>query len=207
MKKEQNNPVKKVTMLSILKSRVVLVTALFAAFGGGLSLLLKIDEMQSYYIALSSLVAFLISLLLSFLLRGTFKKKQKQMLKIILSVGFVCFIVAALYHTNLFLNATSPYRFPPGTTSYLVRADDYSINGKTYKGKYPSLADDQILYMHLGGSGGKTFLWEQRDINSNTFKLITSYIILLIFFAGTVFALLEILALYYAPSVRKTDGV
>ncbi len=195
-------------MLSILKSRVVLVTTLFAVFGGGLSILLKIDEMQSYYVALSSLVALLISLLLSFLLKGTVKKKQKQMLKIILSAGFLCFIISALYHTNLFLNATIPYHYPQGSkVSYLVKGENYSNVGKEFRDQYPKLADDQIMYMHLGGPRGKIQLWEQRDINANTFKLITSYIILLIFFAGSVFALLEILTLYQSASVKKTDDL
>ncbi len=197
---------KKVSLLSLLKSRVVLVTFLFAAFGGALTLLLKIDEMQRYYIALSSLVALLMSLLLSFLLKGMVKKKQKLILKAVLSAGFICFIGSALYHTNLFLNATIPYRYPVGSTSYLVKANAYSKQGEKFREKYPSLADDQLLYMHLGGAPGKTFLWEQRDINANTFKLITSYIILLVFFAGSVFALLEILVMYYAPSLAKTDN-
>ncbi|RTL60263.1 MAG: hypothetical protein EKK37_05345 [Sphingobacteriales bacterium] len=198
----------KTTMLSILKSRVILVTALFGVFGGALSLLLKIDEMQRYYVALSMLVAFLISLLLSFLLKGSLKGRMKQTLKIILSVGFVLFIVSALYHTKIFLEKTMAYHYPAGSrTSYLVKANNYSEDGKKRKALNAAMTDEELLYQQLGGPGGKRHLWDSGEIDSNTFSLITSYIILIIFFSGSVFALLEILSLTNASNLARTDGL
>ena len=195
-------------MLSILKSRVTLVTALFAAFGGGLSLLLKIDEMQRYYVALSALVAFLISLLLSFLLKGSLKRKAKQSLKIILSVGFILFIIAALYHTRSFLEKTIAYHYPAGSSvSYLVKGNTYSTEGDSKKALHPTMTDEEIIYHQLGGPLGKRHLWNQSEIDANTFSLISSYIVLIIFFSGSVFALLEILALTNAANLRRTDGL
>jgi hypothetical protein len=89
---------------------------------------------------------------------------------------------------------------------YLVKGNNYSREGNGRKAEYPDFSDDELLYQKLGGPRGKTHLWSQNDINSNTFSLISSYILLVVFFSGSVFALLEILTLQYAKSMQKTDG-
>jgi len=191
-------------MLKLLKSRVVLVTALFAAFGGALSKLLKIDEMEGYYVALTSLIALLTTLLISFLLKGVWSKKRKKTLQIILSITSVLFIISALYHTNVFLTKTISYHHPKDRpASYLVKGKNYSVEGVRRKALYPDYNDDEILYQALGGPTGKTHLWDQSDINANTFALITSYVLLVIFFSGSTFALLEILSSQYAKSTAR----
>ncbi|SRR6266542_821250 len=187
-------------MINILKSRVTIVTILFAAFGGALSKLLPIDEMEGYYIPLTTLVAFFISLLISFLLKGSWNIKKRKILQIILVGGFICFIASSLYHTYLLINKTIPYRFPKGNVTYLVKGNRYTDTGNKYHNSLPYLSDAQILHDTLGGAEQKVALWEQKEIDSNTFALITSYVFLVIFFSASVFALLEILHTHYPKS-------
>ncbi len=192
---------------TLLKSRVAQVTLLFGVFGGALGKLLKIDEMEGYYMGLTSLVALVISLLISFLLKGRWSLKTKRTLQVVLAVASVLFIAAALFHTYVFLNKTYPYRTPGGQSAvYLVKGEKLSLEGMALKKKYVNQTENEILFYHLGGPNQKAHLWEQAEINTNTFLLIASYVLLVVFFSATTFALLEILAIKYGGSKKEETG-
>ena len=75
-------------MIALLKYRVLFITLLFTIFGGALSLLLKIDEMESYYPALAALIALSVSLLISLLTKGRWTTSFKNKVKITATLLF-----------------------------------------------------------------------------------------------------------------------
>ena len=86
-------------MIAILKYRVLLITILFGAFGGALSLLLKIEDLKTYYPSLAILIALTVSLLISFLIKAKWNIRLRNQLKAISVVLFILFLAAAVLHT------------------------------------------------------------------------------------------------------------
>ena len=155
-------------MVTFLKLRVVFITLLFGLFGGALSYLLKIDEMQSYYPSLAALIALCVILMISFLIKAK------------------C------------INSVFKYRDFNGDVSYYVKGRVYTEAAIKCRKDHPKITSDAAMMVACFESPEeKTEAWTEESINNNIFLLITSYCLVIIFFVGTVSLLTEILASKY----------
>jgi hypothetical protein len=195
-------------MVAFLKLRVVFITLLLGLFGGALSLLLKIDELQSYYPALAALIALCVSLLISFLIKGKWTIVFRNRIKKVAVILFSLFIVAALVHTYFFINSVFKYENFNGDISYYIKGSVYTAAALKCKKQHPEITSDAAMMTTCFESPeAKTEAWTEESINNNVFRLIISYCAVILFFVGTVSLLTEILASKYAPKkpVLKHD--
>ena len=191
-------------MIQLLKYRVLFITLLFGLFGGALSLLLKIDEMQAYYPALASLIALCVSLLISFLIKSRWNTHFRNKLKLVATVLFVFFLIAAALHTSYFLNNTFKYEGFGGKTAYYVKGSVYTPAALKCRKDHPVITSDAaMLELCFEGTGGKGQAWTEQSINNNVLTLIVSYCTVILFFVAVVSLLVEILVLKYDKSNKK----
>ena len=184
-------------MVTFLKLRVVFITLLFGLFGGALSYLLKIDEMQSYYSSLAALIV-CVTLMISFLIKAKWTIAFRNKMKKVAALLFSLFLIAALIHTYLFINSVFKYRDFNGDVSYYVKGRVYTEAAIKCRKDHPKITSDAAMMVACFESPEeKTEAWTEESINNNIFLLITSYCLVIIFFVGTVSLLTEILASKY----------
>ena len=196
------------SLAALLKYRVALITLLFGAFGGALTFLLQIDEMENYYRALAPLLALVVSLLISFLLKMKWGTKARNILKVIAAVSFVFLLISIFFYTRLFLAATFPFANSDGKTSYYVRGDKdaYTQLALDFKNKNPGItSDSEIIRNGFEGPHNKRFVWAEESISKNLLCLIAGYCVIVILFVGIISMLSEIQVLKYSQSTRKTS--
>ncbi len=188
-------------VIEILNNRVTYITLIFGLFGGALSLLLKIEDMKTYYPALASLIALLVSLLVSLLIKGKKGPAQRRLFKILAALLFFLFLVCAILHTNFIIKKTFEYHEFDQMSRYVK--GDYSPAALAAKQKYPMLTDEQILYQKMGGPDGISVYWTAASIDNNVFLLIISYCGVIIFFVASITFLTEVLAEQEQKKPRK----
>lgn len=190
-------------MLDLLKYRVVFITLLFGAFGGALSLLLKIEELKNYYPSLAVLIALCVSLLISFLLKARWSTRLRDRLKIVAVLLFLLFVATAALHTYYIINRTFEYREFDEVNRYVK--GNYTDTAIAYKKRFPFLKDEEILRDRLEGVTAIEIFWTKESINNNIFRLIASYCGLVLFFVASVTLLSEILATNYRKRTKKPE--
>lgn len=188
-------------MIAILKYRVLLITILFGAFGGALSLLLKIEDLKTYYPSLAILIALTVSLLISFLIKAKWNIRLRNQLKAISVVLFILFLAAAVLHTYYIIDRTFEYREFDEVNRYVKGS--YSSLAYDYKKKYPNLSDEEILYERLGGTSAIDVYWTKESINKNIFSLIITYCCIVLFFVACISLILEVIGSRYKKTKKK----
>lgn len=188
-------------MIAILKYRVLLITILFGAFGGALSLLLKIEDLKTYYPSLAILIALTVSLLISFLIKAKWNIRLRNQLKAISVVLFILFLAAAVLHTYYIIDRTFEYREFDEVNRYVKGS--YSSLAHDYKKKYPNLSDEEILYERLGGTSAIDVYWTKESINKNIFSLIITYCCIVLFFVACISLILEVIGSRYKKTKKK----
>ena len=188
-------------MITILKYRILFITLLFGAFGGALSLLLKIEDLKTYYPSLAILIALSVSLLISFLIKAKWSTRLRNKLKVIVAIVFFLFLGTAFLHTYYIIDKTFEYRNFEEVNRYVK--GDYSAIAKQYKSQHPTLTDEEALYNDFGGSGGINIYWTKESVNKNILILIITYSMLILFFVACVSLLTEVLAGKYSKSSKR----
>ena len=191
-------------MLTILKYRVLLITAIFGAFGGALSLLLKVEDLKSYYPSLAALIALIVSLLISFLIKARWNTRHRNKLKIVSALLFGLFLATAFFHTYYVINDTFEYREFAKMTRYVK--GEYTQAAINYKKGHPAEEDIDALKNYFGGTAGIGLFWTRTSINNNIFKLIVTYCCLVMFFVGAVSLVTEVLASKYSKSTKRVHS-
>ncbi|MBC7913121.1 MAG: hypothetical protein H7Y07_03265 [Pyrinomonadaceae bacterium] len=193
-------------MINLLKYRAALIGIMFGLFGGGLSKLLVIDEMSGYYTALSSLLALIISLLISFLLKGRWNRHVRNNIKIISIVLFAGFIYSIYLHTILFTEGTFRFKSFEGNTSYYVKGDVYTFVALAFKKNNPQIISDEDLVREgFESPDEKGKIWTPKSIRKSLIKLISSYSLVVISFVSIISILMEVLIGHYKHSTLKTQ--
>lgn len=191
-------------MIKLLQYKAALIGVLFGLFGGGLSKLLDIDEMASYYPAVTGIIALIVNLLVSFLLTGRWSRALKNNVKIICLLLFTALTITLFVHTQYFLKCTFPYNDYSQKQSYYVKGDQYSTAAIKFKKEHPYIQSDSDLVREgFGSPENKGLVWTPESINKNTLSLITSYSILVIFVVGLTSVLLEVLIGHYKKSTTR----
>ncbi len=188
-------------MIAILKYRILFITILFGAFGGALSLLLRIEDMKNYYPSLAVLIALAVTLLISFLIKAKWETKFRNNLKIAATALFVLFLISAFLHTYYVIDRTFEYREFDQVNRYVK--GDYSAAAIEYKKKHLYQKDEEALYNEFGGTSGIEIYWTKESINKNILLLIMTYCCLVMFFVGCISLLVEILSSKYGKSTKK----
>ena len=188
-------------MITILKYRILFITLLFGAFGGALSLLLKIEDLKTYYPSLAVLIALTVTLLISFLIKSKWNRHFRNNLKIAATVLFIFFLVAAFLHTYFIIDRTFEYREFDKVNRYVKGA--YSETGINYRKEHPRQKDQEALYNGFEGPAGIEIFWTKESINKNIFLLIITYCCIIIFFVSCISLVTEILAAKYSRSTKR----
>jgi amino acid transporter len=196
-----------ISMSSLLKFRVVFITALFALFGSALTMLLQIDEMKTYYQSLAPLLALAISLFISFMIKMKWGRKARNLLKVIVSILLVLLLLAIFFYTKFFLAATFPFSDNDGKVSYYVKGDkkSYTKIALDFKEKNSISSDAELIRNGFEGPHNKRFAWTEESISDNILWLIAGYCIVIILFVGVVSLLVEILVLKYPKSTKRSS--
>ena len=193
-------------MIKFLKSRAALIGVMFGLFGGGLSQLLVVDEMTKYFNALASLLALLISLMVSFLLQGKWNRGLRNKIKAISIALFIGFIAAISFHTMNFTDCTFLYTDFDGNSSYYIKGNIYTTEALKFKKENKHInSDEQLVREGFISPEYKDQVWTPASIQYNKMKLYISYSLVIIFFVSLVSVLLEVLVGHYQKSILKTQ--
>jgi hypothetical protein len=191
-------------MIKLLKFRLTLISVAFAAFGGALYKLLVIDEMSWYYTALANLIALVVNLLVSLLLENKRAKSSINYVKIFSILLFLGFITTVYMHTKYFIEGTFPYSGYDDKVSYYVKGDEYTALAIKYKQEHPNIESDaDLVYEGFGSPTEKDKVWTVASIDKNKLRLISSYVLVVIFFVGIVSVLLDVLSRSYGKTRPK----
>lgn len=191
-------------MIILLKYRAIFIGLLFGLFGGALTKLLAIDELAFYYTALASIIAIVVNLMVSFMLKGKWNTHVKYSVKAVCIFLFLALIIALYSHTNYFLRGTFPYRDFEDQVSYYIKGNEYTPIAKKFIEENPYIqSDEDLIREGFGSPDEKDKVWTQASINSNWMKLLTSYSLVIMFFVALVSILLEILISKYGKSTKK----
>ncbi|WP_026968065.1 hypothetical protein [Algoriphagus terrigena] len=191
-------------MISLLKYRAALIAVIFGLFGGAISHLLKIEELTFYYTALASIIALVVNLMVSFLLKGKWNTHTKYSLKAVCLFLFAGLILILYTHTRYFLEGTFPYKNFEGQVSYYIKGTDYTPIAKDFKKENPYIqSDEDLMREGFGSPDEKDKVWTQDSINKVWMKLITSYCLVVILFVALVSVLIEILMTKYGKSTKR----
>lgn len=192
-------------MIKLLKYRAALLTVLFGLFGGAISKLLVIDEMAWYYTALASIIALVVNLLVSFLLKGRWNTQVKNYTKITSILLFLALIVTVFLHTKYFIEGTFTYRGYDNEISYYVKGNEYTPVAIEFKKANPYVQSDSDLIREGFGSPDEKYkAWTEESINETKLKLISTYSLIIIFFVGLISILIEVLMGHYGKATGKT---
>lgn len=191
-------------MIILLKYRAIFIGLLFGLFGGALTKLLAIDELAFYYTALASIIAIVVNLMVSFMLKGKWNTHVKYSVKAVCIFLFLALIIALYSHTNYFLRGTFPYRDFEDQVSYYIKGNEYTPIAIKFIEENPYIqSDEDLIREGFGSPDEKDKVWTQASINSNWMKLLTSYSLVIMFFVALVSILLEILISKYGKSTKK----
>lgn len=192
-------------MIKLLQYRAALLTVLFGLFGGAISKLLVIEEMTWYYTSLASIIALVVNLLVSFLLKGRWNKTRKNYIKVTSVLFFIALITTLFLHTKYFIEGTFPYKGYDDKVSYYVKGNEYTSIAKQFKGERPDIESDADLIREgFGSPAEKDKVWTAQSINANMLKLISTYSLIIIFFVSLISMLIEVLMGPYGKSTGKS---
>jgi hypothetical protein len=192
-------------MIKLLQYRAALISALFGLFGSALSKLLVIDELTLYYTALSSVLALVVNLLVSFLLKSKWNASMRNYTKLICILCFLGLIATVYIHTRYFMAGTFPYRDYDDKVSYYVKGYEYSYSAKEFKDAHPYIGSDADLIREgFGSPAEKDKVWTVQSIDKTRLRLISSYSLIVIFFVGIISILIEVLVGHYNKATAKT---
>jgi hypothetical protein len=181
-------------MIKLLQYRAALLSVLFGLFGSALSQLLVIDELTWYYTALASILALVVNLLVSFMLKGRWSRSRRDYTKVACILFFLCLIATVYTHTRHFMAGTFPYRDYEDKVSYYVKGNEYTYYAKKFKESHPYIESDADLIREgFGSPAEKDKVWTTQSINRTMLRLISSYSLIVIFFVGIISILLEVL--------------
>ncbi|PSR53207.1 hypothetical protein AHMF7605_06520 [Adhaeribacter arboris] len=191
-------------MIKLLQYRALFMSILFGLFGNALSKLLVIDEMTWYYTALASLIGLVVNLLVSFLLKGKWTTRMKNIVKIVCVLFFLGLITTVYLHTKFFMEGTFSYSDFNNKVSYYVKGYEYTAQALKFKNENPRItSDEDLVFEGFGGPKKKHLVWTEQSITDNTLKLIASYSLTIIFFVGIISVLLEVLVVHYGRTTMK----
>lgn len=192
-------------MIKLLKYRAALLSVLFGLFGRALSQLLVIEEMSWYYTALASLIALVVNLLVSFMLKGRWSRQMKNNTKIICLLLFIGLILTSYLHTRHYIMGTFAYKDYQGQLSYHVKGDELTQVAQKFLQEHPYIESDTDLVQEgFGSPAEKDKIWKPDSIQKMILKLITSYSLVVIFFVSLISVLLEVLMGHYGKTTHKT---
>ncbi len=191
-------------MILLLKYRAGLIAILFGLFGGGLSKLLSLEEMSFYYTALAFIIALVVNLLISFLLKGKWNTHVKYSVKAVSVFLFVALIITLYGHTSFFIRGTFAYTNFENQVSYYIKGDEYTPLAKKFIQENPYIqSDEDLIREGFGSPDEKDKVWTQASIDSNWMKLISTYCLIVILFVALISILLEVLISKYGKSTKK----
>lgn len=182
-------------MIAFLKYRIAVVTIFFTAFGGAMAKIFEVDELAARYLGFSFLIAVVMNLLVSFLLKGEWNvgiRKKTQRIAIIL---FVLLIASFAVHVTAYEGRVFRYHVFDGDT-YLVKGDRYTPLGDSLQRSKPTFTPGDILN-HLGGPSQNSLLWDNDSLVHNRIILVGTFVMVVIFFSAIASLLLEILTIRY----------
>lgn len=170
----------------LLVKGIEIIGVLFAAFGG---FLVGIAPPQApdakYAVGISSLLA----LIVLFAIVALAKKKHRKRWIITGLVLFVVTMGAAYYYKALYDELT--FAYPPGYSKVEhIAGTEKTAEAEKYLKEHQGLSNAQLL-AKFGGLENKGKVWPETSINSARRKLITSYVILVLAIAGSIFAFIE----------------
>ena len=180
-----------------------MIGVIFGLFGSALSTLLSVKEMSWYYTGLAALIALVVNLLVSFLLRGKWNVRYRNRIKVISIVLFLGLLVTVYMHTKYFLECTFAYE-DFEQVGYYIKGDVYTADALKFKADNPHIVEDGDLVKEGFSLAEKNRVWTPESIRRNTLKLISSYSFCVIFFVGIISILLEVLMGHYGRSMIKS---
>jgi hypothetical protein len=192
-------------MIKFLQYRAALLTVLFGLFGGAISQMLVVVDLAWLYPAIASIIALTVNLMVSFLLKGKWDKKMKNIIKITCTILFIAFVTSLYLHTKFFIENTFASSNFDGEVTYHVKGDEYTSAAIEFKQAHSYIeSDDDLVREGFGLEDGKKKVWTKGSIVKNQVKLISTYILTIIFFVGLISILIEVLMGHYGKSTRKT---
>lgn len=191
-------------MIKLLQYRAALLAVLFGLFGGAISKLLVIEELTGYYTALASVIALVVNLLVSFMLKGRWSTKLKNNVKKICLFMFIGLVGFLYMHTKYFIEYTFPYADFENNIGYYVKGSEYTRTAKIFKEQHPYIeSDGDLVREGFWSPEEKGKVWTQDSIDKNWLRLILSYSLVVIFFVGLISILIEVLVSQYGKSTEK----
>ncbi len=189
----------KINLAKILQYRTVLTVAFFIFLSYLITIVLGFRMLRSQYIIIAGLTSFIISLLVSSLLKNKVQRKTKSRLQILCISILILFVATVAFHIYYFQLHTFIYNGFSGKSAYYIKGKELTHYGDSLKNAHPNMTEADILKKLLGGTGYASSLWVQSSIISARLKILFSYTAAMLFLSLFISLLLEILAMKYKP--------
>ena len=174
------------TNRNLLVKGIEVIGILFAAFGG---FLVGIAPPQAgdakFAVGISSFLA----LIVLFTIVSLAKKKHRKLWIIAGLCLFVIAIAAAYYYKSV--NDELTFEYPPGNNRVEhIAGIQKTEQAQKYANDHQGISNAQLL-AKFGGLENKGKVWPDDSVNTARRKLISSYVILVLAIAGSIFAFVE----------------
>lgn len=207
--------------IKFINAQALIVTAIFALFGGALTNFLGIPELTLRYMSIASLLGLVLILLINLLLKVSKKASVKLILKIIAILLFVGLVISFFRYDRIFGDATFEYtdidsiktNFIKGTEKGLQQsASEFLERFIKDNGRIPTdheLLDNAGGIYEKAGINNIAKVWTPASILSNKRLLIQSYILMAMLFLASIYFITEVILNFYkerkkrAPTSKK----
>src|SRR6266446_6078064 len=171
---------------SILAKGIEIVGVLFAAFGG---FLIGIAPPQAADAKFAVGIGSLLALIILFTIAALAKKEYRNAWIITAVWLFVIAVGTAYYYKGLYDTLT--FEYPPGGIKVdHIAGTELTQAARDYRQQHEGISNAQLL-AKFGGLQNKGKVWPEISVNKARRKLISSYVILVLAIAGSIFALTE----------------
>ncbi len=170
----------------VLVKGIEIIGVLFAAFGGFLTGIAPPQASDARFaVGLSSFL----SLILLFAIAALAKSKHRKAWIVASGLLFATAVAGGfLYWSN---SVAYTFEYPPGNKRLdHIAGVDLTPEAKEYKQHHESISNAQLL-AKFGGLENISRVWSAESIRQARTKLITSYLILVLAIASSIFALTE----------------
>ena len=176
----------------ILYSGIQVVGILFVAFGGFLAGIAPPQEADAKFaVGIASFLALIVFFIISAFMK---KVEYRNVWTIGAGLLFIVAFFAAIAYKKTYDELT--FEYPPGNRQIeQIAGTIFTSHAEHYRDSHPGISNSQLL-AKFGGIENKQKVWTFESIVMGRMKLITSYIVLILSIAGSIFASTEGLFLH-----------
>lgn len=182
-------------MKKFLSQRLDLTGIITSLIGGvAIDQFMRLENYRSYYV-FAPVLTLIISLIISFFLKGKFTEVIKKQLKIFSVICFVGLAVSCYLFFSSYTDNSFSYHQPDGTTKQYLKGTELTKDAADYRST--GYFTDEELVKDFEGPANIEAVWEVKTINNNKKIIFVEYFFFILFASVLIYTMLEILTTKY----------